>query len=266
NRLFPPPPQGFGPPGGGGGPGGRPGGPGGAGGRPGGFSGFGPGMVLASAIVKRADTDKDGNVTLEELVAAAEALFKEAHKDKKGRLDEKALAAGINLLSPRPGFGPGGPGGGPGGFGIGNFLAKSVLGALDTDKDGKVSKEELVAATKKFFKDWDKDKKGTLDEKALAEGLNRLFPPPPPGFGPPGGGPDGPGGGPGGRPGGFGPGTGLASAIVKRADTDKDGKVTLDELVAAAEALFKEIDKDKKGKLDENAIAAGINLLMPRPG
>src|SRR5207302_2935964 len=91
---------------------------------------------------------------------------------------------------PVMGFGPG--------FGMGDFMARPVLEALDTDKDGKVSKAELVAAVKKFFKDWDKDKKGKLDEKALAEGINRLFPPPPPGFGPPGGG----AGGPGGRPGG----------------------------------------------------------------
>ncbi|MBI1914630.1 MAG: CotH kinase family protein [Planctomycetes bacterium] len=110
---------------------------------------------------------------------------------------------------PVMGFGPGGPGGG--GFGLGNFVAKPVLEALDTDKDGKLSKDELVAAVKKFFKDCDKAKKGKLDQQALAEGLNRLFPPPPPGFGPPGGGP----GGPGGRPGGpGGPGGGRAVAVV----------------------------------------------------
>jgi hypothetical protein len=163
-----------------------------------------------------------------------------------------------------PGFGPGGPGG-PGGFGMGNFLAKPLLEALDTDKDGQVTKDELVAGARKFFAACDVKKQGKIDEKALAEGLNRIFPQPP-GFGPPGAGPGGPGGGPGGFGGpGGGPGAVLASAVVRRAGTDIDGSMSLDKLLAAAEALFKECDKDKKGKLDESGLAAGINLLFPPP-
>jgi spore coat protein CotH len=197
---------------------------------------------------------------------------------------------------PAMGFGPGGPGGppgGPGGFGIGNMLARPLLETLDGNRDGKVSRDEWLAGVKNFFRACDRDNKDKLDERALADGLNRLFPQPP-GFGPPGGGPGGPPGGPGrpgggppggpggpgagpGRPGGgpggpggfggprFGPGQMLANAVVRRADTNKDGVVTLDELVAAAEALFKECDKDKNGSLDEKEIAAGIGLLMPGP-
>src|SRR5262249_60715129 len=55
----------------------------------------------------------------------------------------------------------------------------------------------------------------------------------------------------------FGPGNMFANAIVKRADADKDGKVTLDELLKAADRFYAECDKDKKGKLDEAAISAG---------
>jgi spore coat protein H len=236
NRISPRPP-GFGPPGGPG--------PG-----PGGF-GLGRGNGLASAIMKRADADKDGKVTLDELVAAAETLFKESDKDKKGSLDDKGVGAAISILSP-PGFGPG-PGG-PGGFGLGNFLSKPLLEALDKDKDGKLTKDELSAGVKKFFADCDKDKKDKLDEKQIAEGINRLLPPPP-GFGPPPG------------PGGFafGPGNMIAPAIVKRAGADKDGKVTLDKLLAAAETLFKECDKEKSGKLDEKAVGTAFNLLVTPP-
>jgi spore coat protein H len=352
--------------------------------------GGGPGGFLAGALFRRADGDKDGKVTLDELLAAAEALFKEADKDRKGSLDAKGVAAALNALSP-PAFGPGGgPGGRPGGFGVGNFWAKPLLEALDADKDGKVSKEELAASVKKFFKVCDKDNKGKVDEQALAGGVSRILPappgfgppgggfgggspslrtfvekrteavaaqlsgkskgyvpapafgrgfgvgnfwvkpllealdadkdgkvskeelaagvkkffkvcdrdnkgmvdeqaiadalarlmPPPPGFGPPGGGPGGPPGpggpgdpggprgpgGPGGRGVGFGPpGRFLAGAVVRRADADKDGKVTLAELLAAAEALFQEADKDKNGSLDEKAIGAAIGLLFPPP-
>jgi enterochelin esterase-like enzyme len=67
-------------------------------------------------------------------------------------------------------------------------------------------------------------------------------------------------------PGGFGPGAFLASAIVKRADTNKDGKVTQEELAAALKEFFKEIDKDNKGELSEKQLADGINRLVMRPG
>ncbi len=69
-----------------------------------------------------------------------------------------------------------------------------------------------------------------------------------------------------GAPSGFGPGTFLAGAIVKRADTDKNGKVSQEEWIAAAKELFRECDKDGKGTLDENQIAEGINRLMRTPG
>ena len=73
------------------------------------------------------------------------------------------LAGKSKGFVPTMGFGPGGR---PGGFGMGIFLAKPLLAAaLDTDKDGKVSKDELIAGVKQFFKDSDKDKKGKIDEK-----------------------------------------------------------------------------------------------------
>src|SRR5262249_12850216 len=52
------------------------------------------------------------------------------------------------------------------------------LAALDSNKDGKVSREELVAGVKKFFNDCDKDKSGSLTEAQLAAGLDRIWPKP----------------------------------------------------------------------------------------
>jgi enterochelin esterase-like enzyme len=66
----------------------------------------GQGAALAAALVKRADADKDGKVTLDELLAAAKELFKECDKDGKGSLDEKQIADAINRLAPAPSFGP----------------------------------------------------------------------------------------------------------------------------------------------------------------
>src|SRR5206468_45421 len=70
------------------------------------------------------------------------------------------------------GFGFGPPKGPPPGFG--NFLAKPLLAALDPGKNGKISREDAVAAAKQFFTDCDKGGKGMLDEAQLAAGINRI--------------------------------------------------------------------------------------------
>src|SRR4051794_30694287 len=68
---------------------------------------------------------------------------------------------------------------------------------------------------------------------------------------------------PNGSPQGPRPGTVLAATIMKRADSDKDGAVTREEFVAAADALYKELGA---GKVDEKRLADGLNRLMPAPG
>jgi enterochelin esterase-like enzyme len=76
-----------------------------------------------------------------------------------------------------------------------------------------------------------------------------------------------PNGHPDGNPrGGFGMGTFLAPALMRQADADKDGKLTEDEMVAAARKLFKEIDKEKKGAIDERQLTEGLNRLLTRSG
>jgi enterochelin esterase-like enzyme len=71
-------------------------------GRPGGFGGPTPASVLAAALMKRADTNKDGKVSLEEFLAAARTLFEEMDSEKTGKVDEKQLAAAIGKLLPAP--------------------------------------------------------------------------------------------------------------------------------------------------------------------
>jgi enterochelin esterase-like enzyme len=72
---------------------------------------------------------------------------------------------------------------------------------------------------------------------------------------------------PNGRPGaGASTAAALAGALMKRADADKDGKLSREEFLAAAEALYKEIDKDNKGQVDEKQLAEAIGRALPAPG
>ena len=59
----------------------------------------------------------------------------------------------------------------------------------------------------------------------------------------------------------------IAGAIFQRGDTDKDGKLTSEELHAAGQSIFKEADKNKDGKLIEAEVVAGVGVVFGgRPG
>jgi enterochelin esterase-like enzyme len=64
---------------------------------------------------------------------------------------------------------------GPGRFSMGSMMAGSIMQNADIDKNGKVTQEEFLAAAKKLFADCDKDKTGAIDQKQLAEGIDRLM-------------------------------------------------------------------------------------------
>ena len=152
-------------------------------------------------------------------------------------------------------FGPGKPGGGPGkgpGFGIGNMLAKPILEAADANKDDTISLDEFKTAAAKLFKEAGGDDKTPVTETALIDTINRLIVPPP-GFGGPR------------PPKGFGPGNGIAPAILKHAQAGADKKLTRDQFMTGAEKLFTLWDKDQRGFLNEKAIADGMNRSLAPP-
>ena len=137
----------------------------------------------------------------------------------------------------------------PAGFKVGDFLGEPALEELDADKDGVLSRAEWVAAAEKLYADSPHDKDGRADQNGIGVGMGKRFPPPPADVG--------------GPP--FAPGTMFAAEIVKRADADKDGKLTRDELVAAAGALFDEVDAAKAGKLDEVQVGKLFDKLFRMP-
>ena len=191
----------------------------------------------------------------------------------------------------RPGFGGGRPQGGPGGFGgpggpggLGGrqggppspemmMRMMPVLAALDANKDGVISMEEINNATA-ALKALDKNKDGDLTEEEMrpdfsafrgraGQGRGGSGRPPEEGrggFGPP------PEGGPGGRPAGRGPGGDQAgrggpgramdssgsrsSEMVDRMmgmDRNGDGKLSKSEVGERMQGLITRADRDKDG-------------------
>jgi spore coat protein H len=190
--------------------------------------------------------------------------------------------------------GPGGSRGGPGGFpgglggfpggpdgpgsagrmlpfgGLGFLLAPGMLLAADGNQDGKITKNELAAASKVWFRAWDTAKRKTLDAEALGNGLRQWlgqglgqgpgvlpFSPdmPPSNF------PGGP------RPGmAMGrPNSMLAQAFLRTTDANKDGKLSAPEFNGAFAKWFGQWDADKSVTLNEAELRDGLSQLFRPP-
>lgn len=161
------------------------------------------GSFLAPQMIEAMDKNDDSKVSREELLGSIQRVWDVCSKDKEGKVDLDSLTKGVDKSIPKPPEGsPQGP------FNPASFLASAIMTRADSDKDKKLTHDELVKATQKAFDEFDKSKAGALDDEEFGELLNAVFPLP--AFGPPpgGGGPGGrPGGGPGGPPpGGPGPG------------------------------------------------------------
>ncbi|MEW4530654.1 hypothetical protein [Maioricimonas sp. JC845] len=132
------------------------------GGGPGGGRGFGP---PPNPIMEAMDTDKDGELSAEEIANAAVAL-KSLDKDKDGKLSREEL---------RPPRGEGGRGfGGRGGAGGGSQAFVDRMMAMDANKDGKLSKDEIPERMQRIMERADTNKDDVLD-KAEIEAMASQF-------------------------------------------------------------------------------------------
>ncbi len=112
--------------------------------------GMGPGPMM-QGMFDRFDADKNGVVTLEETIAAADARFARVDTDKNGAVDKAEAEGFIGLFAPPQ-------------------AAQFFLAKHDLDGDGKVTKAEFENPMKKRFALFDRndDGKVTRDELALA--------------------------------------------------------------------------------------------------
>lgn len=189
---------------------------------------------LAKGIVHEAG--RGGKVSEACLLAAAERLFVRADAGKAGAIKVPQIEAQLRgLMTPpvRPSSTSAPP-----------LPTRQAMKAADSDGDGKLSLQEAKQAARALFRYCGGDR-GDLDEKALAAGLEKLWP-------------------------GTGSGSGpslaarLAKGIVREAG--KAGKVSESSLVAAAERVYTRFDLERTGRLDERRLEAALRFLMPPPG
>jgi hypothetical protein len=124
----------------------------------------GPATPAAKQWLMLMNPDKDGTVDKAEYVAYMQKQFDRLDVDHDGTLDVRELneVRGLPVVGAEGVAKPG------------NHDGKQLLMAMDTDKDGTVSKDELAAYAGMVFDRLDHDHDGTLD----AVELNQLGPAP----------------------------------------------------------------------------------------
>jgi Ca2+-binding EF-hand superfamily protein len=188
-------------------------------GRPGG----GPPPVAPRQMFERLDANQDGKLTREELPERMREGFARLDASGDGTLSLDELARGIAAGMPQPpGFArrpdvlpPGARG----------DALRPALAAIDANRDGELSKEEIAGAAKALLS-LDRNGDGQLTRDELAA----------PGPGVPG------------RPGGLG---GALRERLRQADENRDGKLSKEETPPFLRERFEQIDANRDGFLDE---------------
>ena len=211
-------------------------------GGPGGFGG-GRGFRMPNPILVALDKDKDGTLSAEEIESATAAL-KTLDKNNDGQLDQSETRPNFEGMGPG-GFGSGAFGGGQGDGGAEQMVARLL--EMDKDKDGKLSKDEIPERLQSMMARGDKNEDGFLDKTEIMASARERS-----------GGQGGQFGGFGG--GGFGGGGGpeMLAQMMQRADADKDGKLSGDELPPFMRERLEMIDTNKDGSVDKSELEAGI--------
>ena len=113
-------------------------------------------VVLAQGregpALEQADADHDGKVTKQEYVDARAAQFSRLDRNGDGFIDEADAREGGNERGQR--------------------AAKALRGRIDSNGDGKISKEEFVNAPTMLFDKFDANKDGVLDATELEAARN----------------------------------------------------------------------------------------------
>ncbi len=192
-------------------------------GRPGG--GAFPGPQVLAAEFDRLDANQDGKLTKEEVPEDRQGMRRLFERFDGAAVTKEQFLRAMAAMSPAPGQ-PGAPPRRPDGAGPGMPIdaLRPALAAIDANRDGELSKEEIEGAAKALLA-LDRNGDGRLTRDEL-------------------------GGGPMGRPGGA-PGAAALRDRLRQADANGDGKLSKDETPPFLRERFEQIDHNSGGFLDD---------------
>lgn len=114
---------------------------------------FAQGQLRQGELMDRMDANKDGSVTKEEFTAARASMFAKRDRNADGYLDGEDAGKRARRGAER---------------------MAQARERLDTDGDGRVSKDEFVTADSPMFTAADKDSNGVLDPQELADAKTKM--------------------------------------------------------------------------------------------
>lgn len=199
----------------------------------------------SDAVFKRLDANGDGKIELTELPGPIRARFEQfmenfdLNRDKT--LTQEEFIKGHALLRAQAGVGPAGSSAGPG-------PAAALLRALDRDGDGKLSKDEIAAASTALLA-LDKDGDGALNRRELMAGP--VDEPPPAAKKPK-------------AAAAKLPDPERLLARLRGMDADGDGKWSENELPPFLKKQFKKIDANGDGAVDTDEVKQAIEVMRRR--
>jgi Ca2+-binding EF-hand superfamily protein len=196
----------------------------------------------AKQFVQRFDKDGDGFLSKSELPPRAAPFFERADLNGDGKLDVQEVEKLLVVLRKRFGQAGNAPAGKPeGGKPAVDRLVTNFLERMDTNGDGKISKDEARGPLLKNFERFDTNKDGFLDKDELRRAAELVSAKqgkaagkaePPAGAGPP-------------------------AMNFNALDRNADGRLGRDELQGTPFAdQFDEIDTNKDGTIDRKEWAA----------